>query len=167
MILFIVSSLCRSIRWYPKRLASSLVWISKAIQKLRLSIQVQEEVLTTGFSLLSSKIDNEEMENMRHQAGGERVLQPSPGTMLLLRSWAPSPCGLWQLPVPSFFSNWAHAIACFICPYNYCNCDHSCGNRTCKQSIRHPDWKMTLPLLCSKKHFQLYLAGWAPAVRSP
>lgn len=103
MILFIVSSLCRSIRWYPKRLASSLVWISKAIQKLRLGIQVQEEVLRTGFSLLSSKIDNEEMENMRHQAGGEHVLQPSPGTTLLLRSWAPSPCGLWQLPVPSFF----------------------------------------------------------------
>lgn len=65
------------------------------------------------------------------------------------------------------FENWAHTTAYFICPCNYGNCDHSCGNRTCKQSIRHPGWKMALLLLCSKPHFQLYLAGWAPPVRSP
>lgn len=47
-------------------------------------MQVREEVLRTGFSLLSSKIDNEEMENMRHQAGGEHILQPGLGMMLHL-----------------------------------------------------------------------------------
>lgn len=47
-------------------------------------MQAQEEVLRTGFSLLASKIDNEEMENMRREAGGEHILQPSPGMALLL-----------------------------------------------------------------------------------
>lgn len=147
--------------WPPLRLG-----FHKTIQKLRLGVQVQEEVLRAGPSLLSSKTDNEEMGNMRHQAGGEHILQPSPGVMLHLLSWAESPCGLWQLPVPRF-PELGTCNCTRICPCNYCNCDHSCGDGTGKQSITHPDWKRALPPQSSKQHLQLHLAGWAPPARSP
>lgn len=60
-------------------------------------MQGQEEVFRTGFSLLSSKIDNEEMENMRHQAGGVHVLQSSMG--MVAASPFLSRVSLWSLAI--------------------------------------------------------------------
>lgn len=78
MILFIVSSLCRSIQQYPKRLASSLfifVLDFKSSSETQVRYTGQEGVLRAGFSLLSSKIDNEEIDR-KHKAPGRRRAHP-------------------------------------------------------------------------------------------
>lgn len=133
MMLFIVCSPCRSSDT-QRRLASSLVGISQDNSETQAGCKSKRR---------SSGQDpaHEEMWKPRLRAGDEHV-QPSPGVKLHLLLWAVSLCSL--------------AITCaqiattgnmqwFICPCNYCNCDHSCGNGTGKQSITHPDWEVALP----------------------
>lgn len=132
----IYSVLPVQIQWYTKEAGLLLGW--DFTRQFRNSgwVQVQEEELRPGSSPWG---------DVKAEAPGRRWARPAqPRGEAASLLWAVSLCSL--------------AITCaqiattgnmqwFICPCNYCNCDHSCGNGTGKQSITHPDWEVAHPPL--------------------